>query len=131
MREQIREILHDYINEGWTDKILKFFNKYPFHEYQKIVNAFLDVQDFKIIRQPGQFGGEDILLYKSNPNVSEIEVINGFNKDHEPSRIMNVRVNFIREMEQYIPRTGLVICIMKWVEKRTGDKTIKDYSIKP
>lgn len=100
------------VDEGITDYIFKKLNKYPFHEYQKVVDNFMNVKKLKahhdigILEETHMIDPSGEVVIKVKDSVSK-----GGNVIYVSWRLMN-------ELEGFIPSRGLVICVAKWVENK-------------
>ena len=99
------------VKEGFTDLILKKLNKYPFHEYQKTVDNFMNLQKLKIQEDNG------ILRETHLVNPSGEVVIKVKDSLTKGGQVIYVSWRLMNELEGFIPARGLVICVAKWVEK--------------
>ena len=130
-REQICGDTSTQVNEGFTDYILKKLGKYPFHEYQKAVNNFLDIQNFKVkiwdtyddLRQ------RQVMIYKDNEHLPVIKIRKSLNKDNKWKKVALIDNELLRKMERYIPSKGLVSCVLEWVKNKTGEKNIDEFEL--
>lgn len=119
------------LNEGFTDYILKKLGKYPFHQYQKAVNNFLDIQNFKvkIWDTYDALGQRQVIIYKDNEHLPVIKIRKSLNKDNKWKKIALIDNELLRKMERYIPSKGLVSCVMEWVKNKTGEKNIDEFEL--
>lgn len=117
------------LDEGLSDFIFKKLNIYPFKEWQKIVDGFLDSLDLKMETKINPYGKEEIHFSDENEKPL-IKVGLGWDKDHNPIENMaTIETRLVRKMENYIPQKGLIICILHWLRKKTGDKSIEKYQL--
>ena len=100
------------VKEGFTDLLLKKLRKYPFQEFQKTVDNFMNVQ--KLQTKENQGISEEIHLEKPSGEVV-VKVKNSVSKG---GKVIYVSWRLMQELEGFIPSPGLVICVSKWVEKK-------------
>lgn len=100
------------VDEGITDFILKKLNKYPFREFQKSVDNFMNVQKLKVQENDGIFKE----TYLEKPSGEVVVKV----KDSYTSGGKKIYVSWrlMQELESFIPSPGLVVCVAKWVEKK-------------
>lgn len=133
MKELIRDVVRSYSQQKLTENLfqslMKKLRPKPFQEYQRVVDRFLDSQDFNIETKDDGFGKEETVFYIDSKEYPELIVKNGWNRDHEPKRMLYVKDKFLRKMELYIPQKGLMVCMVEWAKKKLEDKKIEDYQI--
>lgn len=112
------------VEEGFTDFILKKFNKYPFHEYQKAVNKFMNLLNLIQINDD-----EDFLKITHLVKPSGEVVVRVRNSSEKKGKVIYVSWKLMNELESYIPSRGLVICVAKWVEKKLNLDNVKGWEI--
>jgi hypothetical protein len=134
MRHLIKKVLREFneknnVKEDISDFILKVLKKYPYQEYQKIVNSYLNSKDFKIEKTKDENGKDVTLIYTKDIQNPELQVKMGYNRHHDFKKMVYINTRFLNNMELYIPQKGIVICVLEWVKKKTGDKKIEDYQL--
>jgi len=112
------------VKEGFTDLLLKKLNKYPFQEYQKPVNNFMNLLNLKQINDD-----EDFLKVTHLVKPSGEVVVRVRNSSEKKGKIIYVSWKLMNEIESYIPSPGLVICVAKWVEKKLNLENVKGWEI--
>ena len=111
------------VDEGITDFILKKLNKYPFHEYQKSVNNFMDLQKINVKETEGPL--KEIHLEKPSGEVI-VKVKDYLTKE---GKVIFISWKLMRDLESYIAAPGLVICVAKWVERKLKLDNVKGWEI--
>lgn len=111
------------VKEGFTDLLLKKLRKYPFHEYQKSVNNFMNLQKINVKETEGPL--KEIHFEKPSGEVI-IKVKNYLTKG---GKVIFVSWKLMRDLEGYISAPGLVICVAKWVEKKLKLDDVKGWEI--
>lgn len=111
------------VREGFTDILLKKLRKYPFHEYQKPVDNFMNLQKLKINEEEGIL--KETHLEKPSGEV----VIKVKDSLEKKGKVIYVSWKLMQELESYISAPGLVICVAKWVGKKLKLDDIKGWEI--
>ena len=112
------------VREGITDLILKKLNKYPFQEYQKPVNNFMNLLNLERIDDDGVFLKNTHLVKPSGEIVVKVR-----DSSEKKGKVIYVSWKLMNELESYIPSPGLVICVAKWVEKKLNLDNVKGWEI--
>ena len=111
------------MKEGFTDLLLKKLRKYPFKEYQKSVDKFMNLQKLKVKENQGAL--KEIHLEKPSGEV----VIKVKNSITEGGNVIYISWRLMNELESYIPSPGLVVCVSKWIEKNLKLDNVKKWEI--
>ena len=111
------------VREGFTDILLKKLRKYPFHEYQKPVDNFMNLQKLKINEEEGIL--KETHLEKPSGEV----VIKVKDSLEKKGKVIYVSWKLMQELESYISAPGLIICVARWVGKKLKLDDIKGWEI--
>ena len=111
------------VKEGFTDLLLKKLRKYPFKEYQKSVDKFMNLQKLKVKENQGALS--EIHLEKPSGEV----VIKVKDSITEGGKVIYISWRLMNELESYISSPGLVVCVSKWVEKNLNLDNVKKWEI--
>lgn len=111
------------VKEGFTDLLLKKLRKYPFKEYQKSVDKFMNLQKLKVKENQGAL--KEIHLEKPSGEV----VIKVKNSITEGGNVIYISWRLMNELESYISSPGLVVCVSKWIEKNLKLDNVKKWEI--
>ena len=124
------ELCGENLVEGLLSTLKDKLIPKPFGKYQKIVDSYLDSQDFRVIKYDDGNGKHITVIYSDSVSKPEFEISMGWdNKTHERQKKLYIQTRVIRNLENYIPQKGLIVCIVDWVKRKTGDNSIEGYEL--